>query len=152
MALTPRPSSGSQLYVSAAAPATVDEAGYAALTWTEVAGFDNLGEIGDEYEVGTFDSLTEGRIKYRSILDAGQIDATPLDAPDDPGQIILKAAFGAAKGSAAETISIKIEDESGVGTYARAIVSTWKRLYGGAADLQLRKCAMPIVAGTVVEY
>ncbi len=152
MPLTPRPTSGATMSVSAAVPATITEAGYTALTWTPVAGFDNMGEIGDEYEVGTFDSITEGRIKYRSILDAGQIDASPLDQPADPGQVILKAAFDAAKGSAAETISIRIEDESGTGTYARAIVSTWRRVYGGAGDLQLRRAVLPIVPGSVVEY
>lgn len=147
-----RPTAGVRFYVSADAPATFDAAGYAALTWTEVAGFDNLGEVGDEYEVGTFDSLTDGRLKYRAINDAGQYEGTPVDDPADPGQIVIKAAFDAGKGTPAEKLSTRAEDEAGIGTYAQTIVSGWKRVYGGASDLQRRRMMMPITPGTTVEY
>ncbi len=152
MVIALRPSAGTKVYVCEDAPATIDPTGFAALIWTEAKGFDQVGEIGDSDEVGNFDSLTEGRIKYRSISDPGQMDAAPADLPADPGQIILKAAKDAAKGSAAEVISFKVEDEAGYGTYARIMVSKWSRQYGGATDVQLRNAIMPIVAGTIVEY
>lgn len=152
MAIQLTPSAGAKLYVSAAAPATNDAAGYSALTWTQVKGLDQLGEFGRAYEVGTFDSLDEGRIKYRSILDEGEIDATPADLPDDPGQVIVAAAANAARGSAGEVISFRAEAESGAGVYGQCMVSTWKRQFGGATGIVLRRMIAPIVAGTTVEY
>lgn len=152
MPVTPRSTAGTQVYVSAAAPATTDAAGYGALTWTEIEGFDNIGAIGTVDEVGNFDSIKDGRIKYRSISDPGQFEGSPLDLPADAGQIILAAAKAAANGSAAETISLQIEDEAGYGTYARIMVSTWQRNYGGATDVITRVFVAPIVAGSIVEY
>lgn len=152
MPTTLRSTAGTRVYVSAGVPATINAAGYAALTWTEVQGFSSIGEIGDSMEVGNFDALVEGRMKYRSIADPGQLDASMSDMPTDPGQILLKAAFAAARGSAAETISVRIEDATTKGTYARALVSSWRRVYGGATDVQMRNATMPLVAGTIVDY
>lgn len=146
------PSAGAKLYVSAAAPATQTEAGYQALTWVQVKGLDQLGEFGKSYEVGTFDSLDEGRLKYRSILDEGEIDATPADLPADPGQIIVKAAADAPRGSAGEIISFRAEAENGVGVYGRCMVSVWRRQFGGATGIVLRRMVAPIVAGSTLEY
>lgn len=152
MPITLRPTAGTKVYASAAAPATINAAGYAALTWTEVQGFSRVGEVGDSMEVGNFDSLVDGRIKYRSISDPGQLDASMADLPADPGQIILKTAFAAGRGAAGETISLRVEDASAKGTYMRVMVAGWRRVYGGATDVQLRNAALPIIAGTIVEY
>ena len=152
MVIALRPSAGTKVYVSAAQPATIDDTGYAALTWTEVKGFDQIGEIGDADKVGNFDSITEGRIKYRSINDPGEMSPNMADLPADPGQVIMLAAKNAAKGSAAETISFKVEDESGLGTYALILVAKWSRMYGGATDVQMRAATLPIIAGSIVEY
>lgn len=146
------PTSGAKVYASAAAPASIDEAGYTALTWTQVKGFSTVGEIGDQMEVGNFDSLDEGRLKYRSISDPGQLDASMADLPADAGQVILKAAFDAGRGSAGEIVSLHVEDASGKGTYMRVMVAGWRRVYGGATDIQMRNAVLPIVVGTVVEH
>ena len=153
MALNLRPTAGSKVYAVAAAPATFDATGYAALTWdTEVGGFDQVPEMGNAYESGTFDAVASGRHKYRAILDPGDEDVSFADIPDDPGQIVLKAAFDAPRGGAGETISIKIEDEAGYGTYARVKVSRWRRAYGGAVDLIMRNSQFMVEPGTVVEF
>ena len=152
MPITLRPSAGTTVFVSAASPATYDAAGYAALTWTEVKGFATIGDIGNAREVGNFDSLTEGRLKYRNINDPGQIDATMADIPTDAGQILLKAAFDAASGTATETISVRITAPDTKGTYCECLVASWVRAWGGAADLQMRNATMPIIAGTIVEF
>lgn len=152
MPITLRPTAGTTVYASAGVPATYDAAGYAAKTWTEVKGFSNVGEVGDEMEMGTFDSLKDGRLKFRTIADPGDLDASMADLPADPGQIILKTAFSAARGSAAETISLRVEDASGKGTNMTVKVRGWRRVYGGATDVQLRNAPMPIDAGSVVEY
>ncbi len=152
MAITLRPSAGVKMYVSTGVPATINAAGYAALTWTEVEGATNGGEIGDQMEVQNFDSLAEGRLKYRGISDPGQIDLSLADMPTQAGQVIMRNAFVAARGSAGETISVRIEDATTRGTYCRAMVAGWRRVYGGANDVQMRSAMMPLIAGTIVEF
>lgn len=152
MAVNLRSTAGVVVSASAAAPATFDAAGYAALTWTPVNGFDNIGQIGEVDEVGNFDSITDGRIKYRAISDPGEMSMNIADDPDDAGQVILAAGKAAGKGSAGEKISLRIEDGAGVGTYAQVLVSSWARDYGGASDVQRRVAVLPIIAGTIVEY
>lgn len=152
MPTTLRPTAGTKVYASTGTPATINTAGYAALTWTEVQGFSSIGEIGNSREVGTFDSLVDGRMKYRTLQDPGEIDAAMADMPADAGQTILRNAYDAALGGAAETISVRVEDSTGKGTYARAIVSSWRRAYGGATDVQMRMANLPLIAGTLVEY
>lgn len=152
MAIAIRPAAGTTISVSAAAPATFDAAGYDAVSsYTEVKGFDTLGTVGGAMEVGNFDSLTDGRMKFRGTEDPGEFEAAPADLPKDPGQVILKAAFDAGRGTSGEKVSVKIEDEAGFITYAQCLVSTWSRTYGGAMDIIIRNVTMPIVAGTVVE-
>jgi hypothetical protein len=151
MAVTLTPTAGVIVEVSAADPATFDKAGYNALSWSAVGGFDNIGEIGDGYEMQSFDSITDGRIKYRGILDAGEIDANMADDPTDAGQVILKAAFDAAKGSTEEVISLRIRDEGGFYTAMQVKVGTWRRAYGGANDVIRRAAQLAVEPGSVVE-
>lgn len=151
MAVTLTPTAGVLVQVSAADPATFNAAGYEALTWTNVGGFDNIGEIGDGYEMQNFDSITDGRLKYRGILDAGEIEANMADDPADAGQVILKAAFDAAKGSTGEVISLRIIDQSDNYTACQIKVGTWRRNYGGANDVIRRAAMLAVEPGSVVE-
>ncbi|MDG4650115.1 hypothetical protein P6F26_16830 [Roseibacterium sp. SDUM158017] len=151
MAVTLTPTAGVIVEVSAADPATFDKAGYNALTYTAVGGFDNIGEIGDGYEAQAFDSITDGRIPYRGILDAGEIDANMADDVTDAGQVILKAAFDAAKGATEEVISMRVRDQSGNYTACQIMVVTWRRAFGGANDIIRRAAQLRIIPGTVVE-
>lgn len=151
MAVTLTPTAGVLVQVAADDPATIDAAGYEALTWVNVGGFDNIGEIGDGYEMQNFDSITDGRIKYRGILDAGEIPANMADDPTDPGQVILKAAFDAPKGSTGEVISLRVIDGNNNYTACQIKVNTWRRNYGGANDIIRRAATMPVEPGSVIE-
>ena len=151
MAVTLTPTAGVKIQVSAAAPATFDKAGFEALTWTDVGGFDNAGEMGDGYEAQNFDSLTDGRIPYRGILDGGSVDANMADDPADEGQVIMKAAFDAAKGSSTELLSYRVIDQSNNYTAGQAMVVTWRRNFGGANDVIRRSAQLRLIPGTIVE-
>lgn len=151
MAVNITPTAGVKIQVSAAAPATFNETGYNALTWTDVGGVDDGGEIGDAYEMQSFDSLTDGRIPYRGILDGGTISASLADDPADAGQVLMKAAFDAAKGAAAEKLSYRVIDESSNYTAAQVLVGSWRRQFGGANDLIRRMAEMRVIPGTVAE-
>jgi len=151
MAVTLTPVAGVLVEVSAAAPATFDEAGYNALTYTSVGGFDQVPDFGNRYEDQQFDSITDGRIPFRGILDPGGGEAGMADDPADAGQVILKAAFDAAKGSAAARISMRIRDETGNYTAMQVHVSSWARSYGGANDIVRRSVTIRAIPGTVAE-
>ena len=151
MALTPRPVAGTKFYVSAGAPATFTEAGYAALTWTEVGGFSEIPGFGESYNVGTFDSVSDGQFKYRSLKVANDFTTTMLDDPASPGQIIMKTAFDAPQSSAGERISFRRLDAGGFGQAAQGFVSDFTPANGGVSDLQMRNVTIAILVGTVVE-
>lgn len=151
MAVTLTPTAGVVVEVSATAPASFDKTGYEAVTYTAVGGFDNVPEIGDAYEMQQFDSVTDGRIPYRGILDGGGGDVNMADDPTDAGQILMKAAFDAAKGSTAEKLTYRIRDENGNYTAAQVLVGGWRRTYGGANDIIRRMAAIQTIPGTIVE-
>jgi len=145
------PTAGSTLAVSASAPATFDASGYGALTFTDVGGFDDLGTIGDGYEMQSFDSIVDGRIPFRGIQDGGSFELNMADDPTDAGQIIMKAAFDAGKGTAAEKISVEITAPNGAIQYAQVIVGSWRKNYGGANDVIRRQAEVVTIPGTIVE-
>lgn len=84
---------GGFLSVSAAAPATYDATGYAALTWTDVEQAGEIPDYGPAHSVVTFVPLKtgitnkfHGELNYGSITVPGALDAA------DAGQGILDAA------------------------------------------------------------
>jgi hypothetical protein len=84
---------GGILSASAALPATFDEVGYAALTWTEVAEVTELPEYGASHETVTHTPLKTGiKNKFHGELDYGSLAVPMAHDAADPGQIILKAA------------------------------------------------------------
>ena len=82
---------GTTLHVSAAAPATEDSAGYAALTWTETAGIGSISDKGDTSEDVTFTTLKTGRVEH-SIggVDGGALSVTCKNILADAGQVIIR--------------------------------------------------------------
>ena len=85
---------GGFLSVSAAAPATYDASGYAALTWTDVGEASEIPEFGAAYSPVTFTPLKTGIVnKFHGELNYGSI-TVPLGYDSaDAGQIILLAAL-----------------------------------------------------------
>ena len=82
----------STLHVSAAAPATEDEAGYAAVTFTEVLGPVSIGEKGDAAEDGTVSLVKTGRVEHHiGAIDGGVQSVVCKNILADPGQVIIKA-------------------------------------------------------------
>lgn len=151
MPITPRPTSGLKFYVSTGVPATFTAAGYNALTWTEVPGMESVPGFGDSYNIGTFDTVSDGQFQYRGLKVAKQITTTIVDSPADAGQIIMRNAFQAAGGSAAETVSFKRQDGSLVGQAARGFVSDFTPADAGAGELQMRTVAIATIVNTTVE-
>lgn len=155
MTLAIRPTSDVTISIlggASSAPATVDSAGYETLTgFDEIGGADNIGEVGPMMETGNFTPIKGAQQFYRAVETASSFDMAPADLPADDGQIACKAAYDAAKGSAAETVTILVEDPSGYKTYFRTLITKFARSYGGASDLQLRNISFQPDPSSFVE-
>lgn len=83
-------SAGTQYAVSAAEPATYDPAGFAALTFTDVAEVTDMGEYGPTYEVVTHNPLpTRRTVKRKGTVNDGALTMQLGRDPTDAGQQLL---------------------------------------------------------------
>lgn len=84
---------GGFISASAAAPATYDAVGYAALTWTEVAEVTEVPENGPEHATVTHTPLKTGIVnKFHGELNYGSLSLPMAYDPNDAGQTILQNA------------------------------------------------------------
>lgn len=152
MPIIPTPSANATLSVSATLPATNDQAGYEALTFTRVGGITEIPEIGESNEEGSVDTM-DGRVKYISILDGKSIETSMLEplGSTDPGQAIINDAAPAGS-SAGRTVAARIQSADGSKTaYAIYTVLGANPDYGGATGLMMRKVNMSQVIDTFLE-
>jgi hypothetical protein len=83
-------SAGTQYAVSAASPATYDEAGFVALTYTDVAEVTDMGEYGPTYEVVAHNPLSTRRtVKRKGTVNDGALTMQLGRDPSDAGQALL---------------------------------------------------------------
>lgn len=87
----------SAISVVATAPATFDEAGWAAVIgWVLVGNVTNLGGRGDTVTPVTYEPLDQDRTrKLKGTVDGGTETYTVVDEIDDAGQLLLKAGLAA---------------------------------------------------------
>ena len=92
---------GTKLYYSATLPTTYDEAGYAALTWTELADISSIGEFGKVYATATFKPLaTRTTCKRKGSYDFGSIQMGLGYSSDAAGTTAMLAALASDLGYA----------------------------------------------------
>jgi hypothetical protein len=117
---------GTTLSVSATTPATYDDTGFAALTFTEVGLVGSISSFGGSTEVSTFNVLKSGNtVKRKGFTDFGTITIGMARVSDDDGQVLLKSGFdGADKG---KVFSYKLEHPAGTGLtqYGTCIVTSY---------------------------
>lgn len=113
-------SAGTTLAIAAAAPATYDETGYEALTWTTIGEVSDLGDIPN--------SRTYDTVEWRNIASRGMSKAkggytlpeqtiTVGVDPDDAGQILLNTAT-----ESDTAYSVRISNANLGDWYGRALV------------------------------
>jgi hypothetical protein len=83
---------GSALAISAASPATLDEAGYSALTFTEIGQVEKIGALGSTFAKVEFQPLKGAKQKYKGSADYGSLAPTVAHDPTDAGQTLLRTA------------------------------------------------------------
>jgi hypothetical protein len=87
---------GTVVSVSAGTPATFNEAGYDALTWTVIGNIEDGGEHGREYAEVTFNPIdTRGTRKYKGSFNEGSKTLSIAYDGADAGMVLLKAALAA---------------------------------------------------------
>lgn len=90
------PIAGSKLYIGnvTSAKGEVELVDFTGEVWTEIGGLATLGEIGDSQEIGEQPLINERRIrKYKTTLNAGNMENQFVPMVLDPGQIKYKAAI-----------------------------------------------------------
>lgn len=124
-------SAGTKLYVSASAPATYNNTGFAALTWTEIGEVSEMGEFGRQYNLVTFNTLGDRRtVKRKGSYNDGTIACQMARVPDDAGQTILVTAV-----NSDSSYSIKIQLQDGTVFYTSAQVMSYTTNIGNVDQI-----------------
>lgn len=132
-------SAGTTLGLSASAPASYNQAGYEALTFTDVGEISDLGEIPARvYELVTWQPISErGMRKSKGGYQIGSQTITVGIDPDDAGQTMIDTA------TAADTVySVKIYHPSLGTIYARALVMGGPKNYGDVNSIATRQITL----------
>lgn len=148
MSVTLTPVAGIVIEVCATEPATYDETGYNALSWTAFNDYDNVPSIFGGYEMQTFAGIRTGNIPYRGQRVGRTETFNVPDDDTDAGLTIVDAAFDAAKGSTAEKMSIRVRDENNKYEAAVVLVGNNTAIYGGSNDVKRREIEIGVIPNT----
>ncbi|MCZ0963889.1 hypothetical protein [Paracoccus benzoatiresistens] len=128
---------GAVIAVSAATPATIDQAGFAALTYSAVGKITEWGEVGDTSEDVTETTLAGRTYHANGALDGGSVAFTILIDGVDAGQTILTS-----KNNTNDEVSVRITDPDGRITY----------FHGKVANLRDRSRTASTMKGQTGEF
>ena len=122
---------GLTLSIALGAPATYDQAGYEALTYTVVGDVGSVPEFGGEAQVAEWIPVATGVVdKGVGSINYGSYVATFRKSLTDAGQIALAAGFdGANRG---ETYSVKLAHPSFGAIYVTAVITGYKYNFNDA--------------------
>lgn len=124
-------SAGTKLSICAAAPATYDDTGFAALTWVEVGEISDLGEFGRQYALVSYNLLGDRRtVKRKGSYNDGTIAAQMARVPTDAGQAIVTAAL-----DSDASYSIKIVLQDGTIFYTTAQIMSYTTNIGSVDQI-----------------
>lgn len=120
--MTVRTSAGTTIKVSAAAPATFNSTGYAALTFTAVGEVTDLGEFGREYSLVTHNPVgNRGTQKFKGSFNEGTMNLSLGLDTDDAGQVLMKSAS-----TSDSPHSFEVTTQNGDKYYFQAMVMSFK--------------------------
>lgn len=140
---------GTTLSISAAEPATYDDAGYSALTYTEVGQVGSLPSFGGTAQVTDWIPLATGVVnRKKGSFDYGTMTVPLAQILSDAGQIMLKAGFDGATKS--QPHSVKIMNAT-IGTmYFTAEISGYTYNFGDANAITQNEATFAVKTKPVV--
>jgi selenophosphate synthase len=122
---------GSQIFLSAGVPATIDAAGFGALSYTEVKEVTDIGMIGPESAVITHQPVSENTTyKLKAGRNNGSLDLKGARAPTDPGQALLIAAE-----NSTAPYAIKVKLQNGTFLYSQVLIMSYKTHIGNQGQI-----------------
>ena len=141
---------GSLFYVSAGLPATLDSAGYTALTYTLVGEVTDIGAIGKTFTLITHMPVSTGEtVKFKGSSNAGQI-ALKLGkatlANTDVGQVILKTAS-----DSYASFSFKITAQDATDQFFTGKVMSFVTNVGGPNNILTADVSIEIDSRDIIE-
>ena len=135
---------GTIVSVSANAPATYNETGFAALTWSACGELAELPAFGAEAALATHTPLATGIVaKRRGSLNYGSVALTMAVSDADTGQTVLQDAAEAAAGTDAQ-VSVKVVLVNGETQYFTAQVMSYKVNVGNADAITMAEVTLEI--------
>jgi len=124
-------SAGTILSVSATAPATYDQAGFAALTFTTIGEITDMGEFGKTYNLVTHQPLATRRtVKRKGSFNDGALSLQLARVPDDVGQVVLQAGL-----DSDDSYSFKVVLQDGEIQYFSGQVMSYTNNVGSADQI-----------------
>lgn len=139
-------SAGTIVSISAAKPATVNGAGYEALTFTPIGEVTDGGSIGRTYATVNHSPLaTRGVVKLKGSFDDGTVTIQAAYAPGDAGQLIVAAAI-----DDDEFYSFDFELQDGTHIYCQAQVASAPVNIGGVDTVTGTTFTLAVKSGSIV--
>lgn len=90
--MTSTTSAGTKYAITAGLPATDNEAGYTALTWTTVKGVESIPAFGASNAVNSFQPLDGPVEKHKGPANYGSLQIPMAYDRDDAGQVLVRTA------------------------------------------------------------
>jgi len=141
--MTVRTSAGATLEITAGVPATLDVAGYAALSFTAVGEITDLGEFGREYALVTHNPVGDrGTVKKKGSFNEGSMAMSLGLDTDDAGQILTKAAA-----ASDADYAFKLTTQNGDIYYFQAQVMTFKVGVGTVDNITTAALTLELTTG-----
>jgi hypothetical protein len=143
MHMTAMPSAGTTLAISAGSPATFDETGFEALTFTTIGEITSIdGDVGRVYNVITHNPLaTRATVKKKGSYNSGSVTIPLALDIDDAGQILAEAAL-----TSDNSYSFKLVRNDATVRYFRGLVTAFPEGYGGVDAITVRNLTVEITA------
>lgn len=137
-------SAGSAVYISAGVPATLDVAGFAALSYTKIGDITDLGAVGPAVGNVTHVPVDQAvTFKYKTIVDNGSMALKGARVTTDAGQTILIAAV-----ASYANYAFKVVLQNGAIIYFQGLADSYKTNIGTAGVITSFDCNL-LVNGNI---
>jgi hypothetical protein len=143
---------GTVISATASQPATEDQTGYEALSWTVVGEVTDIGESGGSATITTFTPVASGVVnKRKGSIDYGTMALAIAKDAADTGQILLKAGFDGAQRDTVHSFLVA-EPNSGDEAYFMGSISSFTTVRGDANAVIAHNCNKLAIPDTVTVH
>ena len=139
-------SAGTTIALSAAAPATFDNTGYSALTYTVIGGVESIPAFGAQIAVNTFQPLNGPQDKHKGPVNYGSLQIPVALDGSDAGQTLLRTAAAPSNNA---LYSFKVTFPNGDVRYFQGRVFGFQETPGSATNVLMATTTVEITTVVV---